>query len=569
MIQPFMAAAAQFEVGINKEANLEKTLHFIGEAAQKGADLVVLPEFLNHCSWYQDQAHCFEVSVALEDPFISAIKEKAKDHGLYVVANVTLRRDHGKVTGTSLLVDPSGGIISMTDKQVLIGHENDFLTASQKPSKVVDTALGRIGTYACMDGVLFETPRALALQGAQVLCNSLNSFARCEGDLHIPVRAAENKLFVVAANKVGPLIPVEQVKAVSKAINIPADALNGAGDSQVVGPDGSILAKADQSSEMVITAMVDPNLADAKHRPDGTSLFVHRRPELYKPITQAPQKVNSSLSKAAPEVEVAIYQPKFKDIRAIDEVVDIIKNAEDYSILTLPALFCIDSKTVEDLPKSKIVSDTAITEMTKALREKDGLLVASSLILEQERGYQHCGVMLDKNGVKAVQPQLHLPPAPKPALQPGLDLTVFETPFGKAALVVGQDTLYPETFRLAAIKGAHFVLSPFDAQESWELQYGLAERSAENRLCIVAASHETDFGASLFATLQADYTIMTKWENRPFDGNISAPILKRTKNKPGLYRGTIHPERSNNKLLSHRTHVVNSRPWHILDGMIS
>ena len=70
---------------------------------------------------------------------------------------------------------------------------------------------------------------AQSLRGGQLLCNSLNSFASDEASLHIPVRAAENKVFVAAANKVGPLVPPEMVVPISEATGIPVKFLDGAG----------------------------------------------------------------------------------------------------------------------------------------------------------------------------------------------------------------------------------------------------------------------------------------------------------------------------------------------------
>ncbi len=570
MTRPFLAAAAQFEVGSNQELNLEKTLHFIKTASESGAELLVLPEFLNHCSWYDSQEHCFEVSLDIDSRFITHVKEHAKQLGLHVVANVTLRRDNGKITGTSLLISSTGDILSTTDKQVLIGHENDYLIASAKPSKVVNTQIGKIGTYACMDGVIFETPRMLALAGAQVLCNSLNSFARCEGDLHIPVRAAENKVFVVAANKVGPLIPLEMLGMVAEQINIPKEGLYGAGDSQIVHPNGDILKKADNKEECVISVLIDPKEAIGKERPDGTTIFKHRRPELYKPLAGAPKEAPAATNQPAAEVRVAIMQPIHKNYMAIDEVTNTIKEGGKYSILTLPALFCFDAENYQDPIEAKTISSTAIDMITKALQEANSdALVATSLIMETARGHQHCGVTINHTGIIHRQPQLHVPPAPKPALQPGLDLKVIDTQWGRMAMIVGRDSLYPESFRLAAIKGAHFVLTPFDLQESWEVNYGLAERAAENRICIVAATQESSIGASIFATLHDDYTIMTPWKERKFDGNISYPIITRTPKKPGLFESKIHPQRSTNKILSHRTNIVNSRPWHVMEELFT
>ena len=48
-------AAAQFHVNADLDGNLERSLKAVDEAAAGGARLVVLPEFCNHLSWYQDK----------------------------------------------------------------------------------------------------------------------------------------------------------------------------------------------------------------------------------------------------------------------------------------------------------------------------------------------------------------------------------------------------------------------------------------------------------------------------------------------------------------------------------
>ena len=93
---------------------------------------MVLPEFCNHLSWYQDKAHCWSVSVELEGDWLGALSAKAREHSLYLVVNATVRRGPDTVTGTSLLYDPNGVLLAESDKQVLMGHENDFLQPAHK-----------------------------------------------------------------------------------------------------------------------------------------------------------------------------------------------------------------------------------------------------------------------------------------------------------------------------------------------------------------------------------------------------------------------------------------------------
>ena len=84
----------------------------------------MLPEFCNHLSWYTDMA-CYGVSIDLDGAFTKAIASKAKKHGLYIVLNATARREMAPQRH-QYLISPTGSVVATSDKQVLIGHENDF-----------------------------------------------------------------------------------------------------------------------------------------------------------------------------------------------------------------------------------------------------------------------------------------------------------------------------------------------------------------------------------------------------------------------------------------------------------
>ena len=118
------------------------------------------------------------------------------------------------------VIGPDGEVLAVSDKQVLMGSERDHLDPATERSTVLHTPFGRVGLYSCMDGVINETPRMLAVEGAQLLLNSLNSFALDEASLHIPVRAVENRVWVVAANKVGPLVPERSIAAVAERVGV-------------------------------------------------------------------------------------------------------------------------------------------------------------------------------------------------------------------------------------------------------------------------------------------------------------------------------------------------------------
>src|SRR6478736_1474170 len=228
-------AAVQFAVTEDVEENLATCLRMTDQAAAEGAQVVVLPEFCNHVSWYDHR-----------DPAVA-------------------------------------------------------------PSPVVDTVFGRVGLYSCMDGVINETPRMLAVGGAQVLLNSLNSFALDEASLHVPVRAVENRVWVVAANKVGPLVPARSIAMVAERVGVPMEMLHGAGESQIVAPDGTVVAVAPRTGEAVVVADIEVEQADDKRRPDGTDVMSSRRPGLYGPIVEAPR--GRQRPAGADELVTAVVSP--------------------------------------------------------------------------------------------------------------------------------------------------------------------------------------------------------------------------------------------------------------------
>ena len=536
-------AAAQFHIGNDVSANLATCLRMIAAASPHKPELLVLPEFCNHCSWYDSAEHCYDVSVDIDGSFMTDVATATAALGAYVVINCTVRRGDGVVTGTSLLLGPDGELLGTTDKQVLIGHENDFLRPAESAGPIVETPFGQVAMYSCMDGVINETPRCLALRGADVLCNNLNSFAIDEGSLHIPVRAAENKVWVVAANKIGPLIPEAVLGPVSDAINIPAHRLSGAGDSQIVSPNGTVIAIAGKDEE-IISADIDVAAARDKRRPDGTHIFTSRRPELYRALGRDP--AHQAIPTARGDDAVAAAVAAGGDAKAVlDAVVRVQKDGAQ--LIALPALN-VDAHATAGL-----------IEGVAASLDR-GIYAACALTRDVDDAQVHCSVLIDSSGVILEQPLLHDIKRYGWSMKTDT-LANIDTEYGKIAVLCGDDALYPETFRLVALEGVSTVLVCGDFLESWEAQTGLVERAAENRINVVAAS--TRNHDCMIAVLQKDFTIMTEWQEREFDGLLSAPEVFRAESGDTVM-ATIHPTAANNKECSTNTHLVASRPWKLL-----
>ncbi|GGO78460.1 nitrilase-related carbon-nitrogen hydrolase [Nonomuraea cavernae] len=525
-------AAVQFEVGQDVAANLATSLRMIDAAAGQGAELVVLPEFCNHLSWYRDREHARELACRHGDAFLGAVAERAARHGVLVKIGVTLAREDGRTTGASLLYGPDGALLGEADKQVLMGAENDHLDPATSVGPVVATAAGRLGLYACMEGVINEITRGLALRGAQVLLNSLNSFATDEASLHIPVRAAENKVWVVAANKVGPLIPADRLREVGAALGVPPEWLHGAGESQIVAPDGTVVARAPRTGEAVVVADIDPSAADAER----ARHLATRRPERYGPIARQPRE--RAAPAGAPSLPVAVVRG---DASLLRQAV-----AEGARLIVLP-----EGSPVTAEEAARVLREAAPAARDAALTVQD----AAPAVPETGLGAGEAHVVLGTGAL--VGPDGEVPPR-----------EVHRLPWGRLAIVAGEDSRHPEEFRLAALADADVVAVPFTAREPWELRLGLPERAAENRLNIVAAGPDGPDGlAGAILDLPADFTLWTAWKG-PFTGQISHPVVTPVKNADTLVLGAVSPAQSVNRFVSRGTDLVGGRPWRLAGALL-
>jgi predicted amidohydrolase len=129
----FRVAALQFASNDDVDQNLATCLRMIDAAAETyQAELMVLPEFCNHISWYDDHEHARRVAVTLDGSFLSAVAARAARHQALIVINCSLRREADKLTVTSLLYGPDGQLWAQADKQTLMGHENVWFARAGK-----------------------------------------------------------------------------------------------------------------------------------------------------------------------------------------------------------------------------------------------------------------------------------------------------------------------------------------------------------------------------------------------------------------------------------------------------
>jgi predicted amidohydrolase len=185
-----------------------------------------------------------------------------------------LERVGERCFNTAILAGPHGIEAIYRKTHTLCLGVDRFTTPGDIPYRVYDLPIGRLGILICYDLRFPEPARILALQGVQMIALPTNwpESSTIQPDVFTRSRAAENHVFVLAADRVG-----EERGA------------RFLGRSQIVGPNGAVLSEASRDSQEALLYDIEPSAADGKnvvvragfHEMD---CMADRRPDLYAQI---------------------------------------------------------------------------------------------------------------------------------------------------------------------------------------------------------------------------------------------------------------------------------------------
>jgi predicted amidohydrolase len=270
-----VAAAQLTPVLGDPEGNLEACVSAVREASLLDCSLVVLPECAVSGYVFDDRSSALAAAETPDGPVTARLIEACRETDLHCVVGV-LEREGDTLFNTAILLCADGVIGRYRKTHLPCLGVDRFVERGQGPLTAYDTALGRIGIEICYDLRFPEVTRSLALDGAFLVAVPTNWPVNAEplADFVIRARAAENRMFMVAANRAGTERGVSFV-----------------GWSQVVDPRGDRLAELDRRAFGLAHAEIDPKEAAVKKlvvRPGEyeVSLFADRRPELYRDLVE-------------------------------------------------------------------------------------------------------------------------------------------------------------------------------------------------------------------------------------------------------------------------------------------
>jgi len=478
-------ATAQFFSGDDVAANLATVVGYMRQAASLGAQLLVTPENSNRVRDFASREDAWAKAEGLDGPFMEGIRATARELALMVAVGVDLRGANAPdVYIAQVLVDVDGKILHVHHKTVFWDYEYTLFTPGSKELEVVDTRIGCIGQLSCADGIVPEVPRVLALKGAQVLLNSLNSRGPDEMRVHEPLRAIENHVWHIAANTVGG----------------PADGYPWTGGSQIISPTGEVLANAGEVDEGLVWADITPATSHPKVVQGIGALDEFRRPELYGELVADIHSlpVAEMYGPVAPGTEprpltIATLQTSW--YHSTDWTMTRARVQIEYAavrgaaLAVFPELFVHRPGAVAADPAAAAELSAAALTVVREAAGKYGVWVVAHLVERDGDTFHSSAFLVDDSGeIAATYRKAHLNAEERSWATPGDDLVVADTAIGRIGLMIGDEVWLPEVARILTLRGAEVIAHPVSWDRLEAATQAATERAEENRTHLVSCA---------------------------------------------------------------------------------
>jgi len=295
----------------DKEYNLGRVRHFLGEATKSKVEVIVFPEMCLTGYWHVRKLSHDQIAALAEPvpdgPSTQELLRLSRQHRMTICAGLIERGGDGKFYNAAVVAMPDGRWARHRKMHEFV---SEFI-ADGNEFTVFDTPHGcRVGVLICYDNNIIENARATALLGAEILlsphqtggCDSVSPHAMkpidhdvwarrhedpaaCEAELcgpkgrgwlirWLPSRAHDNGMFLIFSNGIGP--DDDEIRT---------------GNAMVLDPYGRIIAETRSSEDAMVIADLDASLLETS---SGRRWLRARRPELYDTLTQPTGKEKST-----------------------------------------------------------------------------------------------------------------------------------------------------------------------------------------------------------------------------------------------------------------------------------
>jgi len=259
----FKVGLIQMRMSADVDENLRRATTFVEEAAEKGAEIICLPEmFRSQYFCQREDIRLFDLAEPIPGPSTDQLGQVAKSKKVTVIAPVFEKRAVGIHHNSLAVIDESGAVNGIYRKMHIPDdpayYEKFYFVPGDLGWKTFDTPKAKIGTLICWDQWFPEGARLTALQGAEALFyptaigwhpaekEQVGASQRDAWKTIQRSHAIANGVFVIAVNRVG-----------HEVLSPGTDGIQFWGTSFVADPFGVVLAEASTDKEEVLVVELD------------------------------------------------------------------------------------------------------------------------------------------------------------------------------------------------------------------------------------------------------------------------------------------------------------------------
>jgi len=276
----------QMSCEASKDANNQKAIEKIKEAAQKGAQIICLQELFSSLYFCDVESYDnFKLSETIPGETTEKLSDLAKQLGVVIIASLFEKRAQGLYHNTTAVIDADGTYLGKYRKMHIPDdpsfYEKFYFTPGDLGYKVFKTKFASIGILICWDQWYPEAARITSLMGAEMLFYpTAIGWATSQDE---PTNEEQFNAWqtIQRSHAIANGVPVISVNRVGLEQN---GAMKFWGGSFVSNPFGTLLYKASHENEETAVVDIDTEKSDSyrTHWP----FLRDRRIDSYEPITK-------------------------------------------------------------------------------------------------------------------------------------------------------------------------------------------------------------------------------------------------------------------------------------------
>lgn len=272
-INSLAVATVQQSCSKDTQANLETTRAAIIDAAQQGAQLVLLQEL--HSSIYFCQSednNLFDLAESIPGATTEILAEVSRENKIVIVGSVFERRTAGIYHNTAVVLDSDGSLAGRYHKMHIPDdpgyYEKFYFTPGDQGFRPIETSVGKLGVLVCWDQWYPEAARLMALHGADLLLYPTAIGWDPRDDVEEKQRQLESWSIIQRSHAIANGLPVLCANRCGLELDPEgqSDGIDFWGNSFIAGPQGEILTSAPADRAATLVAQLDMSKAEKVRR---------------------------------------------------------------------------------------------------------------------------------------------------------------------------------------------------------------------------------------------------------------------------------------------------------------